>query len=49
MVEKGHLVIGDTTCADPESFVREGPTLTLFFFFIVVFLVYGMERGSKCH
>ena len=20
-----------TTCADPESFVREGPTLTIFF------------------
>ena len=32
------------TCANPESFVRGGPTLTFDFF-----LVEGMERGSKCH
>ena len=26
-----------TTCADPESFVRGGPTLTIFFFFFFFF------------
>ena len=32
-----------TTCADPESCVRGGQTLTFFV------LVDGMENGSKCH
>ena len=28
-----------TSCADPKSFVRGGPTLTTFFFIIIYFLV----------
>ena len=35
------------SCADPESCVRGGPTLTCFFF--VLFLVDGIDRGSNCH
>ena len=39
-----------STCADPESFFRGGPTLTTFFFLLFfLFSVDGMERGSKCH
>ena len=35
-------------CADPESFVRGGPTLTSFVFFcFCFFFVDGMEGGSK--
>ena len=34
-----------SACTNPESFVREAPTLTFFFFFF--FLVNGMERGSR--
>ena len=29
--------IRQSACADPESFVRGGPTLTTFFFYLIVF------------
>ena len=31
-------------CADPESFVRGGPTLTIFFFFFFFFFYEGREN-----
>ena len=41
LVKRGRIL--SSTCADPESFVRGGPTLTVFFFQIM------RERGSKYH
>ena len=35
------------SCADPESFVREGPTLTTFYFFIFFFLLYGGKKDPN--
>ena len=37
------LVIVAMTCADPEFFIREGPTLTSFFFFFF-FLADGLSK-----
>ena len=39
------MVLCDKSCADPESFVRGGQTLTTFFF---ILLVYETGRVSKC-
>ena len=30
----GEVVLIQSSCADPESFVREGPTLTFFYFIV---------------
>ena len=37
---------GLQTCADPESFVRGGPTLTFFFFFFFFFF-FLVDEGRK--
>ena len=34
-------------CADPESFVRGGPTLTLFFVVVVVFFLGGVVDEGR--
>ena len=39
----GHYTDDGCACADPESFIRGGPTLTLFFlfvFFLFFFLLF---------
>ena len=33
-------------CADPESFARGGPTLTIFFFFLFYLFIFLEKRGS---
>ena len=44
-IQTGRCLVIDNACADPESFVREGPTLTTFSFlsssFFCCFLVDG--------
>ena len=37
------------TCADPESFVRGGPSSTTFLLLLLFFLVSRGEEGSKYH
>ena len=43
LYEPAHEITMLIACADPDSLVRGGPKQT------TLFLVDGMERGSKCH
>ena len=41
--------VPSVSCADPESFVRGGPTLTTFFFFFAFCISLMGEELSKYH
>ena len=35
------------SCADPESFIRGGPTSTTFFFFYLFYFFFSLMRGGR--